>query len=351
LLLGAAAALVVVAYAAASLRDIDGTTEVAALVVLAAGLLAGIGQAAAASGMTAAAVLLLAEKTRLHSLVRLMSDDGFRAGARFAVMAVVILPLLPEGPYPALADLRPRRLWMIVLLFSGLSFAGYMARSLVGARRGLPLTGLLGGLVSSTSVALTFARLSRAPSADRAGLAAGAIGACAVLFPRVVVAGTLMAPAMAPAPVTLLLPAFLVCGAAALVALNRESVPVSAPPLLPANPLQVRAALQMALLFQVVWVVVEYANRWFGDRGLVVSALLTGFTDVDALTGSMALQARTGLDPGTAAAAIAVGIVANTVLKAGITLVVGRGTFRRRTLFALTLTALVSLATLVLTGR
>ena len=350
LFLGGAVALVVAAYAAASVRDIDGTTEVAALVVIAAGLLAGIGQASVASGVTAAAVLLLAEKTRLHGLVRIMSDRGFRAGARFAVMAAVILPLLPEGPYPSLADLRPRQLWLLVLLFSGLSFAGYMARSIVGERRGLPLTGLLGGLVSSTSVTLTFARLSRAQSpADGAGLAAGVLAACTVLFPRVFVAATVLAPAMAPGLVTLLLPPFLTCGAATLLAVGRQRFPPAAPAL-PDNPLQIRAALQMAVLFQAVWILVVYAHRWFGDRGLIASAVLTGLTDVDALTASMALQARANLDPAVAAAAIATGIAANTLLKSGIALVVGRGAFRRRTATALAITCLVALATLAVGG-
>jgi uncharacterized membrane protein (DUF4010 family) len=350
LLLGGAAALVVAAYAAASSRDIDGTTEVAALVVIAAGLLTGLGQTAIASGMTAAAVLLLAEKTRLHALVRLMSDSGFRAGARFAVMATVILPLLPEGPFPLLGDLMPRRLWMLVLLFSGLSFAGYIARAIVGERRGLPLTGLLGGLISSTSVTLTFARLSRTASPARdAGLAAGTLAACTVLFPRVVVAATVLAPALGPELVMLLMPPFLVCGTATLLAIGRETFPTTAAPL-PDNPLQIRAALQMAVAFQAVWLLVSYAHRWFGEGGLLASAVLTGLTDVDALTASMALQARANLDPATAAAAIATGVAANTLMKSGIALIVGRGAFRRHTVAALAITCLVAIATVTVGG-
>lgn len=346
LFLGAVLALVVAAYVAASGRDIDGTTEVAALVVIAAGLLAGLGQTATASGMTAAAVLLLAEKTRLHGLVRLMSDRGFLAGARFAVMATVILPLLPEGPYPLLGDLMPRRLWMLVLLFSGLSFAGYIARAIVGERRGLPLTGLLGGLVSSTSVTLTFARLSRESPAD-AGLAAGTLAACTVLFPRVVVAATVLTPAVGPALATLLVAPFLLCGSATLLTMRNETFPTTAAPL-PDNPLQVRAALQMAVAFQVVWMLVAYAHRWFGEAGLIASAVLTGLTDVDALTASLALRARDDLDPATAAAAIAAGIAANTLMKLGIALVVGRGGFRRRTVGALAATWVAAVAVLAI---
>ena len=148
LLVGAAATLVVVAYAAASRRDVDGTTEVAALVVLASGVLAGHGEMQVASGVIALTVLLLVEKSRLHALVRLLDDRGFRAGARFAVLALVVLPLLPEGPFGPMGGIRPRALWALVLFFSGLSFAGYIARTIVGDRYGHTVTGLLGGLVS-----------------------------------------------------------------------------------------------------------------------------------------------------------------------------------------------------------
>jgi uncharacterized membrane protein (DUF4010 family) len=348
LLLVAAAALVVAGYAAVSRQDIDGTTEVAALVVLAAGVLAGIGEAAAASGLTAATVLLLVEKQRLHGLVHLLSDEGFRAGVRFAVMALVILPILPAGPIPALAGLRPRQLWLVVLLFSGLSFAGYVARAVVGARRGLRVTGLLGGLISSTSVTLTFARLSRAGAADGVSLAAGTIGACTVLFPRVVVAASILHPPLTPALARVLLVPFLVGVAATILAGRSAAGNVESP--LPANPLQVRAAIQMAVVFHLVWLFVDFARSAFGDQGVLASAVATGVTDVDALTASLALAARDGLAVRTTVTAMAVGIAANTVLKLGLALGVGRGAFRLRTTGALAVMALVTLAAAVL-GR
>lgn len=119
-------------YIARSRQDVDGTTEAAALVVLAAGVLAGIGSLRIASGIVAILTLLLVEKSRLHALVQRIDDVGLRSGARFAVMALVILPLLPEGPYGPLGGVRPRELWALVLFFSGLSFAGYIARRAVG---------------------------------------------------------------------------------------------------------------------------------------------------------------------------------------------------------------------------
>ncbi len=163
---------------------------------MASGLLAGVGAEAVASGITAVTLLLLVEKKQLHGVVSKIDRDEMRAGARFAVMAAVILPILPPGPDGPLGGIRPRQLWLFVLFFSGLSFLGYFARRTFGKNRGYAVAGTLGGLLSSTSVTLTFARLSQsAPEAGRA-LAAGTLGANVVLFPRVLIASTALAPAL-----------------------------------------------------------------------------------------------------------------------------------------------------------
>ncbi|MGE3888009.1 MAG: MgtC/SapB family protein, partial [Vicinamibacterales bacterium] len=160
-LLLAAGTLIAIAYIVASRRDIEATTEVAALVVVGAGAAAGLGQTEVASGIVAVTALLLLEKSRLHTWIARVDIQELSAAFRFAVMAVVVLPLLPAGPYGPFGGVRPRELWLLVLFFSALSFSGYLARRIVGASRGYPVAGLLGGMVSSTSVTLSFARFSR----------------------------------------------------------------------------------------------------------------------------------------------------------------------------------------------
>src|SRR5688572_11521561 len=160
-LMAGTVALVVAAYVAVSRRDTDATTEVAALVVLASGVVAGIGYWALAGGSIAVTTLLLVEKSRIHDIARRIDDTSLRAGVRFGVMAVVILPLLPEGPFGPGAGLRPRTLWTAVLIFSGLSFAAYLARKAFREGAGFLAAGLLGGMMSSTAVTFTFSRLSR----------------------------------------------------------------------------------------------------------------------------------------------------------------------------------------------
>jgi uncharacterized membrane protein (DUF4010 family) len=109
-----------------------------------------------ASAVFATTTLLPVEKPRLHKIVERIDDAGLRAGFRFAVMAVVIFPMLPAGPYGPLGGVRPRQLWTMVLFFSGLSFARYVTRRFVGAERGYPVTRMLGGIISSTNVTLSF---------------------------------------------------------------------------------------------------------------------------------------------------------------------------------------------------
>lgn len=320
-------ALVAAAYLAASRQDIDGTTEVAALVVMAAGVLAGMGSITLASGTIALTTLLLIEKSRLHSLVRRIDDVGLRSGARFAVMALVVLPLLPEGPYGPLGGVRPREIWMLVLFFSGLSFAGYLARRLVGPGHGYLVTGLLGGLVSSTNTTFTFARASRTePAADRA-LAFGAVAANAMLYPRVIVATAILNPAVVGPLVPYLAAPALVAALVAAAGVRRA--PGGGAPEMPLrNPLQLLVALQMALVFQAVLMIVHLARVIGGESGVFTSAAILGLTDVDALTVSMTKGVAQAISPAVAATAIAVGVLSNTAMKLGLALIFGSPGFR-----------------------
>ena len=346
ILFAGAVAIVAAAYLAGSRQDVDGTTEVAALVVLAAGMLAGMKAVQLASGVIALVTLLLVEKSRLHALVKRIDDVGLQSGVRFAVMALVILPLLPEGPYGPLGGVRPRELWALVLFFSGLSFAGYAARRLVGVEHGYLVTGLLGGLASSTNVTFTFARTSRSdPAADRA-LAFGAVAANAMLYPRVLIATAILNPAV-------VLPLILYVAAPALIAIIvsvvgvRRSQPVGKADVTLLNPLQLTAALQMMVLFQVVLMAVYLAREWGGQSGVYTSAAVLGLTDVDALTVSMAREVAAMLSPTVAATAIAVGVLANTAMKLGLALFLGSPGFRTIAGGALLSMLLASAASLI----
>jgi len=327
ILLAGAVTIIAAAYVAGSRHDVDATTEVAALVVLAAGVLAGMGSVRLASGIIPLLTLLLVEKSRLHALAHRIDDESLRSGARFAVMALVVLPLLPEGPYGPFGGVRPRELWTLVLFFSGLSFAGYVARRLVGPGHGYLVTGLLGGLISSTNVTLTFARMSRATPAMDRSLAFGTAAANAMLYPRVLVATAILNRAVvSPLIPYLALPGLTASLAAAMGV--RRSPAEAAPEVSPQNPLQLMAALQMTALFQVVLMAVHVAGEVWGRSGVLTSAAALGLTDVDALTVSMARGVSEAMSPSVAAMAIAVGVLANTGMKLVLAIVLGSARFR-----------------------
>jgi uncharacterized membrane protein (DUF4010 family) len=321
-------ALVAVAYAAASRHHVDATTEVAAIVVVAAGFLAGVGWIRLSSGVVAIVALLLIEKSRLHAFVGRIDDSELQAAARFAVMAVVVLPLLPTGPFERLGGIKPRELWLLVLFFSGMSFAGYLARRVIGSAQGYPWAGVLGGIVSSTAVTFTFARLSRSEPSLSRPLAIGAVGACTMLFPRVLIAAVVLSPAVARWLSPLTATAFAIGAIVFVVFLRRSSIETDGVGDAK-NPLQIGPALQMALTFQAVLFAVQFVQRWFGDVGVLVSGAVLGLTDVDALTLSMARGTAHGIDPLLAARAITVGILANCGLKSALALGLGTTPFRK----------------------
>jgi len=327
-LLAGAAAITSAAYVARMRNDVDGTTEVAALVVVAAGVVAGAGVHQLASGVIAVTTLLLVEKSRLHALVARLDDITLRAAARFAVLALVVLPLLPEGPYGPMGGIRPRELWALVVFFSGISFVGYFARRAAGPGRGYLVTGLIGGLASSTSVTFTFARTSHSDEAASRALGYGAVAANAMLYPRVLLATAVLNMTLLPHVVTYLaLPALLAFAITWFGAKQSPADDVDERPV--TNPLQLPAALQMAAIFQVVLMLVWFASRYGGNRGIISMATVLGLTDVDALTISMARRVASDISLETAALAIAIGVLSNTVLKLTVAMFFGSAGFRR----------------------
>jgi len=349
-LLAGAALLVTAAYVIASRLepvDPDGTTEVAALVVLALGTVAGLGHLRLASAAAVVVVTALSEKGRIHGFVQRLDAWELRGALQFAVLALVVLPLLPAGPYGPLGGFRPQALWILVLVFSGLNFLGFIARRVVGMTRGYGIAGLIGGLVSSTAVTLTFARRSRAEPEASAGLAAGVVAACTVLVVRVEVVTLVLNPATAWALAPYLL---LPLAAGALLTARALRMPPTGAELdsaafpAPESPLRLWSAIRLAVLFQASLMVLDWVRARFGDPGVLPLAALLGLTDVDALTVAMARLRPATEMAALGAQAITVGVLSNTVLKLGIAVGLGTREFRRSAGAGL---ALLGAATLV----
>lgn len=331
-IIAGAIALAVSAYLAAVRRpgaDIDGTTETAAVAVVVLGCLAGVGWTALAAGAGSVVVLALSQKTRLHWLVGRVGETELLAALQFAVLALVVLPLLPDGPYLGPIQLRPRMLWSIVLFFCGLNFLGFLARRAFGARNGYAATGLLGGLLSSTGVTFDFSRVSRLEPGLGSALALGTIGACTVLVPRIIVVSSVLNPAVGWRLATLVWPPALI--GAVIIAIGwkrRGDKPIPPETREPESPLRLTVALQMAVAFQIAITALAFVTDRWGTMGIYPSAVVLGLTDVDALTVSMSRSTQ-GIAPEVAATAIAIGVLANTMLKMTVAAIIGVSAFRR----------------------
>jgi uncharacterized membrane protein (DUF4010 family) len=323
------AALVIVSYHRTSRDgDIGATTEVAALATYAVGVLAGAGALLVAGAVGIGVAVLLAGKERLEAFPRALSREELGAALTLAVIAAVILPVLPDATYGPWGVWNPRTLWAMVVLVCGLSFAAFVAMRFLGAARGLYLSGLLGGLVSSTAATVSFANRSREAPTQSTTLAGAAGLASLVMLARVGLLTAIVNVAL----LTVLGPFIglsIAAGALALIVLLRRA-PVAqdqAPQV--TNPFRLAEALKFAALYGVVLLAVEGASRYLGTWGIVAAAVLAGLTDVDAITLSLAAAAGSTLPPAGAAAAIGVGALSNTVAKAGYAVWLGAPAFRR----------------------
>jgi uncharacterized membrane protein (DUF4010 family) len=324
------------------------TTETAAVSVclLGAACTAGYPEPALAVGIVVAAIL--AYKEPLHGLVSKLGHDDISAGVKLLAATFIVLPLLPTTAVDPWGALRPRTLWLLVILIAAMSLVGYVATRALGPERGTAITGLTGGLVSSTAVTLTFAKRSReeAGRTDDA-LAAGTFLAWGVMFVRVVVLAALIHPPLV-APMLLPFGAMAVVTAgAAFLALRRAQPqqPVAGAGVALRNPFSLTAAMKFGALFAVVLLLVTLVQQHFPAGGTYVVAALAGLTDVDAITLSMATLARGG-DPdlATAAACVVVAALANTLVRCGLTVALASAGLRRQAVLLTALLAVISLA-------
>jgi len=328
LLLGMAfaafAALLIVAHLRRLERSQDQgiTTVVAALITFALGALAMRDQALLASAAAVLTTFLLSLKPLLHAWLQRLEAAELQAALKLLLISVVMLPVLPNQGFGPWQVLNPYELWWLVVLIAGISFAGYVAVKLFGTGRGILLTGLLGGLTSSTATALHLARLSR-ERLPAMLLAAGILVAIATMFPRMLLLVAVVNPELLP---PLLVPfaamTLTALAAAALAWSRRGAGPVEEAPL--TNPFQLLPAIKFGLFLAAVMLLTVGLQKALGERGVLVAAAVSGLADVDAITLSIARLAQ-GSEVSTAVAAqgITLAAMVNTLVKAVLVLVAG----------------------------
>lgn len=310
-------AILIIGYSRELRQNGDATTAVAALLTAGVGFLAGFGSVGLALAAAACTVLILALRDEIHGFVGRLDGSDVKALARFAAIALAILPFLPDraiGPYGAW---NLAKLWWVVILVTGFSFAGYVANRLFGARHGTVATAIIGGAYSSTAVTHALAqRLGTAgqPGAEAAGIAL----ASATMYLRVVILVAVLANRILAPFVVILLPALVVALASGWWLYHRSAVSEGLPP--PGNPIALLPALGFLAFVAGAAVVVRWAEGRFGDEGIAVLLFVMGALDVDASIVTAGGLPPAAIDAELAAIAIAGTIVANMTVKVGVTL-------------------------------
>lgn len=303
------------------------TTEFAAVVMYGIGVLVATAPMALAVVATGAVALLLHLREPLHRFAGKLGEGDFTAIMQFVLIALVILPVLPDRAFGPYGVLNPYQVWWMVVLIVALSLAGYVAFKLFGSRAGAVLAGLLGGLVSSTATTVSYARRS-VGAPELAGLATQVVAiASAVVYVRLAVEIAAVAPRSWLALAPPLLAMLGLCAALAAVAwwTGRRG---SLPPPEPANPAELRSALAFGALYAVILLAVAFARDRYGAAGLYAVAGFSGLADLDALTLSTARLVGQGQLPAEVGwRAILLGTLANLAFKAGVVAVLGTWRF------------------------
>jgi uncharacterized membrane protein (DUF4010 family) len=348
---GAFAALIVASYVmfAFGTKDWGTTTEFASLGAFAVGVLVWNDQVIVAGAVAIGIAALLRAKEWLHGLTSKFSDEDVRAVLQFAVLTAVVLPLLPDKDYGPFEAFNPRRVWLMVVFVAAIGLAGYIALRLKG-ERGLGVTGLLGGLVSSTAVTLGFSRMSKDQPRLRTALAAGIIAASGLMYARVLVEALVFAPEMAlrlAVPLSVLF--VLVEGTAIYWWTRPLETTAGGSGIKLQNPVTLKSALQFAALYAAVIFVAKVMIDRASEAALSVVGAVSGINDVDAITLAMADEvARQGLDPIYGAQAVLAAVVVNTLVKAGMAAVLGSKSLGRAVAFILIPAALLGAVAWVL---
>jgi uncharacterized membrane protein (DUF4010 family) len=319
------------------------TTEVALLLLYLVGVYLAVGPTEVAIAVGGGTAVLLWAKPQLQGFAGRLGDADVRAIMQFALLSLVILPVLPNRAIDLYGVVNPREAWWMVVLVAGLSLIGYVAHKLLGDRGGTLAAGLLGGLISSTATTLAFARRARTTPAATATAAIVIALASIVVFARVLVEIAITSPDLLRAATPRVGGLGLLAALLAVflwVRWRRRDAGDGLPPL--GNPTQIEAALFFGVLYAAVTFGGAAARDQFGDSGLYAVAAVSGLTDIDAITLSTARavsSTKLGADEGWRLVVLA--ILTNLGFKfAAIVILGGRAlALRAGTVIAITIAA------------
>ncbi|VAW60077.1 FIG01200667: hypothetical protein [hydrothermal vent metagenome] len=325
--------------------DVSITSLVTMLLTFMLGALATLDYVNLAASSAVVTAILLRYKDVLHRWLEKLEDHELRAVLQLLLISIVLLPILPDRGYGPWQALNPYEIWWMVVLIAGISFIGYFSMKIAGPGKGIILTSLAAGMVSSTALTLHYARLSKSQTNMKGLLGAGILLACATMFPRVLLISSLINPALfnqlivPMAVMTLLILSF-----AAVVWHKKSSQPLDELTQLK-NPLELKPALFFSGLLIVVILLGKTAIYFFGDAGLYILAAVSGIADVDPINLTISRMSSVDLSLDVAVLGIIIATTSNTMVKAVLALSIGGQALVTRVFLPLFVAAVAGLIT------
>ncbi|MFH1284052.1 MAG: MgtC/SapB family protein [Candidatus Peregrinibacteria bacterium] len=313
-------ALLVVSYymGVRSSKTPGATTEVATMMVYIVGILSATGQILLATSVALAVLLILHSKDTLHRWAGHLKNRELVSTIQFAIIAFVVLPMLPNEYYGPYGFFNPYVVWLMVVFISGISFLSYIAIKLFGARKGIGLTGFLAGLISSTALALSFSSQSKKNKNVVNPYVVAVVVASSAMFFRILLEVAVLNIAILKyvlVPMVSMGVVGIICAVIFWVKKEKPSGKVSGKLKELKSPFSLWPAVKFGIFFAVILFFVNFGKAMMGNSGIYITSIVSGFADVDAITVSMANISKNGLPASVAVNAITLAAMTNTLIK------------------------------------
>jgi len=344
------------------------TTEVSIFICFSIGVMVQMGNVQVATFITILVAIILYLKKTTDDLSRRIEAEDIRAVLKFAIVTFVILPIFDPKFHLTLGDIgpvhrlfeinapgllaielvNPHTVWLMVVLISAISFTGYFAIKLLGSRKGVGLTGLMGGIVSSTATTMEFSRRSRLNTNQYLPFSLAIVLACTIMFPRILVEVLVVNASLVPS-LSITMGFMAVTGIVISLVLWRKTGRESTEEVPLKNPFSIIPALQFGILYAIIVFLARFMSEVAGDSGVYIVSVLSGLTDVDAITLSMSQLSKQ--DPtklNQATIAITLAAFSNTIMKAIIAASIGTKELRKVIFIGFTIIIAAGVAGLVI---
>ena len=300
-----------------------GTSEISSLLVFVLGSLVYWNFIVLAAIIAVIVATFLTLKIQLHHFVGKVSEEDLYATIKLAIISVIILPLLPNKEIGPLNILNPQMIWLMVIFISGISFIGYVFIKIFGENKGIPITGLMGGLVSSTAVSYSFSKKSKENNTLAKNYALGIILASAVMFPRIFVIISVLNSALIKSVWLPLLLLAVTNVAVGYIMLREVNHSISLQEMDLKNPFKLKSALLFGLIFAIMIFASKAAQIYLGKNGIFAASAFGGLASIDAIIVSLTQLTYGKLNGDVVSIAVTIVIISNSIFKAFITLIWG----------------------------